>query len=68
VPPSTSVFSQTARQMRCDAGNLFMTRKESEGQPMLFIALGLVVRLVAADFLDLSRRGAARSRGLTAPK
>jgi hypothetical protein len=31
---------------------------------MLFIAVGFVVALVVADFLELSRRGAERGSGL----
>jgi hypothetical protein len=41
---------------------LVLTAKQREVYPMLLIAAGLTVALVAADFLELSRRGGASAR------
>src|SRR5512132_1290288 len=48
-----------------NAGKLFTKKKIRDGQRMLIIAAGLTVALVAADLLDLTRRGGERRRGIS---
>lgn len=58
VPPVTR---RTARK-------LFHQEKIRDGPPMLIIAAGLTVALVAADLLDLTRRGDEKRRGISLRK
>jgi hypothetical protein len=51
-----------------NAGKLFTKKKIRDGQRMLIIAAGLTVALVAADLLDLTRRGGERRRGISLRK
>jgi hypothetical protein len=53
---------------RRSARKLFRKKKIREGRRMLLIAVGLTVALVAADFLDLTRRGEDKGRNLSLPK
>jgi hypothetical protein len=46
------------------AGNLFLATEKREGCPMLIIAVGLTIALVAADLLELTRAGGERKRSL----
>jgi hypothetical protein len=47
---------------------LFPKKKIRDGPPMLIIAAGLTVALVAADLLDLTRRGDEKRRGISLRK
>jgi hypothetical protein len=54
---------------RRSARKLFQKKKIREGRRMLLIAVGLTVALVAADLLDLTRRGGEdKPRNLSLPK
>ena len=50
------------------AGKLFQLKKIRDRRRMLIIAVGLTVALVAADLLDLTRRGDERPRGISLRK
>jgi hypothetical protein len=56
--------TQESGETRRAAGNLFLATEKREGAPMLIIAVGLTIALVAADFLEISRAGGERRRSL----
>jgi hypothetical protein len=65
---TASDAAPSAEVTRRAAGKLFQKKKIREVRRMLLIAVGLTVALVAADLLDLTRRGDEKPRGLSLRK